>query len=251
MVKLVVLGSSNALSSEGSNNTHMVVRGNKRTVLVDCPDNPVHRLNRVGVDYNTLTDIIVTHFHPDHVSGVPLFLMDMWLRGRQAPINIYGLQHTLDRLKKLMEMYAWDKWPNFFKVSFNILPLQENNLVLDSNEFAVYSSPVHHLIPTIGLRFEFKHSKKKVAYSCDTEPCEEVVHLSGGVDVLIHEASGELLGHSSAEQAGTIAGRAEVGRLYLIHYPSEGISKNDLIVEARKQFRGKVDLATDFLTLDF
>ena len=251
MAKLIILGSSNAISSKDSENTHMVLVGEERIVMVDCVNNPIHRLGQAGVNFMDVTDLVLTHFHPDHVSGVPLLLMDMWLRGRKKPINIYGLHYTLDRMEKLMEMYAWENWPNFFPVSFYRLPASEKTLLLDCAEFTVKSSPVRHLIPTIGLRFEFKASQKVLAYSCDTEPCNEVVHLAEGADVLFHEASGASLGHSSAEQAGQIAAKAEVRKLYLIHYPTGEYTNGNLIAEARQHFHGEVGLATDFMTLDF
>ena len=59
------------------------------------------------------------------------------------------------------------------------------------------------------------------------------------------------MGHSSAEQAGEIAARAGVSQLYLIHYPTGEYAKDDLRAEARQHFQGEVDLATDFMTLDF
>ena len=251
MAKLIVLGSSNAISSPDSENTHMVLVGAKRIVMVDCVNNPIHRLGQAGVDFMNVTDLILTHFHPDHVSGVPLLLMDMWLRGRKRLINIYGLHYTLDRMEKLMEMYSWENWPNFFPVAFHRLPESEKTELMDCEEFKITSSPVRHLIPTIGLRFDFKSSQKALAYSCDTEPCVEVVRLAQGADTLIHEASGDSTGHSSAGQAGQIAARAEVNKLYLIHYPTGEYANGDLIAEARGQFQGEVFLATDFMTLDF
>ena len=251
MAKLIILGSSNALSSKDSENTHMVLVGEERIVMVDCVNNPIHRLEQAGVDFMGLTDLILTHFHPDHVSGVPLLLMDMWLRGRQKPIDIYGLHHTLDRIEQLMGMYSWEDWPNFFPVAFHRLPTDENTPLLDCEEFKIISSPVRHLIPTIGLRFEFENSQKVLAYSCDTEPCGEVVRLASGADVMIHEASGAELGHSSAEQAGQIAAQAEVSKLYLIHYPTGEYTNGNLVEEARQHYQGEVDLATDFMTLDF
>ena len=251
MSKLIILGSSNAISSRDSENTHMVLVGGERLVMVDCVNNPVHRLEQAGVDFMDLTDLILTHFHPDHVSGVPLLLMDMWLRGRKKPINIYGLHYTLDRMEKLMGMYSWEDWPHFFPVTFYRLPASEKIALLDCEEFRIFSSPVRHLIPTIGLRFEFKNSKKILTYSCDTEPCVEVVRLASGADVLIHEASGASLGHSSAEQAGQIATQAEVGKLYLIHYPTGDFANENLIDEAKQSYQGEVELAKDFMTLDF
>ena len=130
------------------------------------------------------------------------------------------------------------------------LPEAEMAHVLDSDEFKINSSPVHHMIPTIGLRVECKIPDKTLAYSCDTEPCEQTVHLAGGADILIHEAGGASYGHSSAEQAGEIATRAEVGKLYLIHYPTGRFAKGNLLAEAGRTYKGEIIVATDFMTID-
>jgi ribonuclease Z len=106
------------------------------------------------------------------------------------------------------------------------------------------------MIPTIGLRVECKIPDKTLAYSCDTEPCEQTVHLAGGADILIHEAGGASYGHSSAEQAGEIATRAEVGKLYLIHYPTGRYANGNLIAEASRTYKGEIIVATDFMTID-
>ena len=251
MPKVIILGSSNAIPSLEHENTHMVVVGKERMVLVDCVSNPILRLEKAGLDFNELTDLIVTHFHPDHVSGVPLLLMDMWLMGRRKPLNVYGLHHTLDRVEDLMGFYGWSEWPDFFPVAFHRLPLKEMTTVLDCPDFRVFASPVHHLLPTIGLRFEFNHTRKVMAYSCDTEPCAEVIRLAEGADVLIHEAAGATRGHSSASQAGDVARQAEAGILYLIHYPTGKYARGDPPAEAGQRYQGQVRLAEDFMTLDF
>ena len=250
MPKVIILGSSNAVPSRDHENTHLVIVGEERMLLVDCVSNPVVRLEQAGIDFNDLTDIIITHFHPDHVSGVPLLLMDMWLMGRTKPINIYGLHYTMDRLENLMGFYGWAEWPNFFSVGFYRLPEVELAFVMDCSDFKIQSSPVHHMIPTIGIRVELKRDAKVLAYSCDTEPCEQTVRLAAGADILIHEAGGASFGHSSAEQAGEIATKAEVGKLYLIHYPTGRFANGDIAAEARRTFQGEVVVAKDFMTID-
>lgn len=250
MAKVIILGTSNAIPHKDHDNTHFVVVGEERVVLVDCSGNPTIRLEQAGLDFNDITDLVATHFHPDHISGIPSLLMDMWLMGRKRPLNIYGLHHTLDRLEALMGFFEWDKWPNFFPTAFVRLPATEGTTVLDCPDFKVIASPVQHFIPTIGLRVEFK-SKKVFAYSCDTEPCEQVVHLAAGADVLMHESSGPSRGHSSAEQAAEIAAQAEIGRLLLVHYPTGSYRTTDLIADARGRFQGEVALAEDFMTLEF
>jgi ribonuclease Z len=248
--RVIILGSSNAIASADHENTHMAVVGEERTVLIDCVSSPILRLEKAGLDFNNLTDIVLTHFHPDHVSGVPLLLMDMWLMGRRKAINIHGLHHTLDRVEDLMGFYGWEHWPDFFPVAFCRLPAQEMAPVLDSADIRIFSSPVRHLLPTIGLRLEFIQTNKVLAYSCDTEPCTEVIRLAAGADILIHEAAGLTRGHSSAEQAGDIANQAEAGALYLIHYPTGKYASGDLVAEARRRYQGEIVLAQDFMVLD-
>ncbi len=251
MAKLVILGSSNAIATESHDNAYMVFVGETRTVLVDSPHNPLLRLKQIGVDYNKITDLVVTHFHPDHVSGVPLFLMDMWLRGRNAPLDIYGLDHALTRLENLMDAFAWENWPNFFPVTFNRLPDVGISPVLNSSDFDIYASQVRHMIPTIGLRVEFKENGKVATYSCDTEPCDEVVQLAKNADILIHEASGAFKGHTSSAQAAEVATKAGAKELYLIHYPTGEFEHGSLLDDARKKFDGEVKLANDLMELVF
>jgi ribonuclease Z len=249
--KIIVLGSSNSIPDESHENTHLLVVGEERVVLIDCAGSPILRLKKAGVEASQLTDLILTHFHPDHVSGVPILLMNMWLMGCKQPLRIYGLAHTIDRIEEMMGLYDWKSWPGFFQVNFFRLPASEMTSVIDDSEMKISASPVKHLIPTIGLRIDFHTSKKTFAYSCDTEPCPQVVRLALQADVLVHEATGPFLGHSSAGQAGEIAQQAGANLLILIHYPTDGSSRASLISEAQQNFSGKVRLAEDYLVIDF
>jgi ribonuclease Z len=250
MTHLIILGSSNAVPSIDHENTHMALITHERKVLIDCASNPVVRLQLAGVEANEITDIILTHFHPDHVSGIPLLLMDMWLMGRRQPLNIYGLHYTLDRVETMMGLYGWAEWPNFFTVNFCRIPADEMAIVLCDEHICIYSSQVKHFLPNICLRIELKDEKKSVAYSCDTEPCQSIIDISRGVDILIHEASGPFKGHSSAAQAADAARAANVGALYLIHYPTGRYATGDPLAEARARFPGEVVLAVDFMKIE-
>lgn len=251
MTKLIILGSSNAIPTEKHENTHMALLGEERFVLIDCVSNPMVRLKKAGLNFNDLTDLILTHFHPDHVSGVPLLLQNMWQLGRTRALNIYGLHHTLDRIIDLMGFYDWSDWPNFFPVIFHRLPEQNGTSVLTNEEFEITAYPVRHFIPTIGLRFEFRKTGKVLAYSCDTEPCPEVIELARDADVLIHEAHGAQVGHSSASQAAGIARDSGAKQLFLIHYLTWNNDPTTLVPEAAQIFKGEVALAKDFMEMDF
>ncbi|HKY84206.1 MAG TPA: MBL fold metallo-hydrolase [Anaerolineales bacterium] len=246
MARLILLGTSNAVPDETHENTHMALIGSDGVVLIDCVSTPKVRLARAGIHLDSITDLILTHFHPDHVSGVPLLLMNMWLMGRQKPLRVYGLHHCLARVEDMMGFYHWENWPEFFPVAFHRLPERERVLVLEKNDFRVFSSPVRHLVPTIGLRIEATDGDGVIAYSCDTEPTPSVVRLASGAAVLFHESSGGSPGHSTAAQAGAIAREAEVARLMLIHYPPDGLDEGALLEQAHTTFQGEIGLAKDF-----
>ncbi|MCL4561417.1 MAG: MBL fold metallo-hydrolase [Chloroflexi bacterium] len=248
MIKITFLGSSYSVPDENHENTHLVISQESQAVLVDCANAPLLRLRKAGVPMENLTDLILTHFHPDHVSGVPLLLMDLWLLGRRRPLNVYALDYTLERVKGMMDLYNWQRWPEFFPVSFHCIPDDEMAPVIERNGLCIYTSPVKHLIPTLGLRIEASRSGQTLAYSCDTEPCEAVVRLADRAQILVHEATGATPGHSSATQAGDIASRACVEALYLVHYNPQGASQ--LVDEAKAVFPGNVTLMEDFMTFD-
>lgn len=250
MPRIVFLGTANAVSYPDHENSHLVFEGQEETILVDCVGNPLNRLRKAGIDIHQITSVVITHFHPDHVSGLPLLLMNMWLLGREKQLDLYGLNHSLDRVKKMMELFDWSSWGGMYPMAFHPLPAEEITLVMDNTDFRVHSSPVDHLVPTIGLRVEFRQEDFQVAYSSDTGPCPEMIKLSEGVDVLIHEAGGDYRGHTTAAQAGEIAQQAGVNLLYLIHYSLHEKTAAEHLAEAKKTFAGRVTMAEDFLTIE-
>lgn len=249
MTRLIFLGTAAALPDEQHENTHMALVGEQRLALIDCVGHPDLRLKRFGIDLtHQLTDLILTHFHPDHVSGVPSLIMNCWLQGRQAPLHVYGLAYTIERIQKLMEMYEMDTWPHFFPLHYHILPESELSVVMECAEWRMQASPVQHIIPTIGLRIEAVGGRS-AAYSCDTHPSPAVVQLARGANVLIHEAAGVSAIHSTPEQAGAIAAEAGVEELYLIHYPPS-VDEQEWVRQAQAAFSGQVILAKDFMEID-
>lgn len=254
MPKLVILGSASAVPDAEHENTHMALQGDESSILIDCVGRPLARLRQAGIDPSAVDDVILTHFHPDHASGMPNFLMSSWLTGRTAPLRVYGLGHCLQRVEDLMMAFHWDDWVGFFPVAFHHLPERENIQVLDNADFRVTASPVKHYVPTIGLRIVVKKTGFVFAYSADTVPCDNMLRLAEGADLLIHEATGdEPLGHSSAAQAGAVAQQANARALGLIHYnvwdvPIE--EQRALVKQAREHFDGPVFLCEDFQQIE-
>lgn len=249
MSKLTILGTSYSVPDEDHENTHMVLVGDSHQILIDCVSNPIVRLKQAGLRHEDLTDIVMTHFHPDHVSGVPLLLMGMGLLEREKPLDLHGLTYLVDIMERMFDDYQWQKW-HHFDVNFHKIPESNLHVIMDNEDFKIYSSPVVHFVPTIGLRIECKKSGKVLAYSCDTAPTDSVVELAMDADILIHEAAGFSSGHSTPEQAGEEASAANAKSLYLIHYPTGNLLDESIGEKAATTFDGPITIAQDFMTID-
>lgn len=243
MPKYIILGSSNAVPKVDQENTHLYVEAERKKILIDCGDNAMVSLAKIGVDPNTITDLVLTHFHPDHVGSLPLFLIGMWLEKRTLPLTIHGLEYTLDRAKAMLGLFGWTNWTRMYPVDFKVAAENGRSLLVNDDDIEISSLPVKHLVPTIGLRVEFSGGPV-IVYSCDTEPCENLSTLAVGADILLQEAAGPGKGHTSAEQAGQIAEKAKVRYLILIHYEKR-VGEKNLLQNAKKGFSGQVDLAVD------
>ena len=250
--RVIILGSSGAVCNDRHDYSHFLLIGAKDgPVLIDAGSNPLEKIQGLGVDDLALQDIILTHFHSDHVAGVPNMLMHMWQMGRKEPIRFYGIPHCIDRVENNMDMYGWEYWPNFFPVSFTRIAMVDDTLLFENRDFVIRSFPVAHFIPTIGMRITNKHNGKVLAYSCDTEPCENALKIGRDSDIFIHEAGGPPPGHSTARMAGEAATRANAKELRLIHYQVWNQDPETLVGEAAQAYAGPVYLCRDFDEFEF
>ncbi len=247
MSRFLILGSANAVPKPGQENTHLLIESAEKVVMVDCGNNPVSKLVEAGTSILAVTDLVLTHFHADHVGSLPLLIMDMWLEKRSAQLTIHGLQVTIDKARQLLELFSWENWAGMFPVHFNVIPDDGAAGFITGYGCRIDALPVKHLVPTIGLRVELT-DERVITYSCDTEPCDNLFTLAARADVLLMESAGPGKGHTSPEQAGMIAHETGVKKLVLIHYDSRKDEKV-MLDEAAKHFNGQVTLAKDMLSV--
>jgi ribonuclease Z len=251
MARILILGTAAAVRDTTHDNTHFLLIGDHGMVLVDCGSNPLGKFQDAPVSEEYLQDVVLTHFHPDHVSGVPNMLMHMWQLGRQKPLRFYGLHHCMSRMEDMLYAFSWHEWPNFFPVTFNRITDRFNAPVLDNEDFLITAWPVQHFIPTVGLRILNKQTGKVLAYTCDTNPTPSLLELAQGADMLLHESAGFGFGHSSARQAGETATITGAKSLYLIHYWVWNTDPAPLVTQAAETYDGPITLCQDYDMYEF
>jgi ribonuclease Z len=243
--------------------------------LVDCADSPIDRLLKAGLDPLAVRGVIITHFHPDHVYGLPAFLMGLFLLGirqgrpRKDPLRIFARPEVLEPVSAMVSLYETQKWQGMFPIEYHaIAPEVGGAVVCDDGTnatehlFEITAAPTRHSVPSLALRFALaadatepgQDKARAFVYSSDTAPCAEVEELASGASLLFHEATvpeasefSEYSGHSSPGDAAALAARAGVKQLVLIHYYELTPDKIlQMMAVARRAFGRRVDVAQEF-----
>jgi ribonuclease Z len=231
MATLHLLGTGAAVSDPHRTTTMLAVSDGTSTIVIDCGGDAIQRLLAAGIDLATLDALIITHEHPDHVSGFPLFMEKIWLAGRTAPLPICGIAPALSQARRCFDTFDTSGW-DLPERDWRVVEHEENASVLENDHWRITASPGKHPVPVVGVRIESGATGGVVTYSCDTEPVPEITGLAHEADILVHEANGEGKGHSSMEQAAQVAAAAQAERLLLVHLPP-GDKQADLTAAQR------------------
>ncbi|HMB93064.1 MAG TPA: MBL fold metallo-hydrolase, partial [Rhodothermales bacterium] len=164
MPTLHLLGTGAALSDPHRTTTMLAITNDTSTVVVDCGGDVVQRLLAADIALDTITALIVTHEHPDHVSGFPLFMEKIWLAGRRRPIPVYGIEPALDQARRCFDTFDTSRWDGLPKIQWQPIPHEAGALVLDDAVWHITAAPGIHSVPVVGLRVRSKQSGNVVAY---------------------------------------------------------------------------------------
>lgn len=234
MPQLHLLGTGAGLSDGSRTTTMLAFQAEDAALVVDCGGDVVQRLLAAHVRLEGIEALVVTHEHPDHVSGFPLFMEKIWLAGRRRPIDVHGPAPALDQARRIWEAFDTSGWDGVPEIRWREVALEEGTELVSDERWRVTASPGTHAVPVIGLRVDDPAGGGAVCYSSDTERSEAITRLARGVDLLVHEATGGFGGHTSAVDAARVARESGAGRLVLVHLPPN-LEDGDL-EEAREVF---------------
>jgi ribonuclease Z len=247
---VVPLGVAAALPDADHANSYLAVVGREGYWLVDCADSPIGRLQRARLDPLAVRGIIITHFHPDHVYGLPAYLLGLFIladgEARSEPLPIYARPEVLPLVQGTIALFEKQSWVAPLSLAYHEIAPEIGAPVAEDDEFTVTAAPTQHSIPSIAVCFALRGTSRTFVYSSDTFPCPEVETLARGATLLFHEATDSDRNHTRPGAAGALAARARVGRLVLIHYYAQPDAMAYTLSEASKTFGGSVELAEEF-----
>ena len=108
---VVFLGTSGSTPTARRSAPALLVRRGGDRLLVDCGEGTQRQLLRSDVGLAELEEVFLTHFHADHYLGLPGMLKTFALRGREAPLTVYGPRGLRDLFSTLRRVFGKLTYP--------------------------------------------------------------------------------------------------------------------------------------------
>lgn len=251
-------------------------------LLFDAGRGVTQRLGQLQIPLRDIDMLFLTHFHSDHVVGLP----DLWLTGwlpppfgrRAAPFQVTGPFGTRELMTNLSAAFQADIR---IRIADELLPpagieiatseFSANGVVYSQGDVVVRAFAVDHgalIKPAYGYRIEYGgHS---VVISGDTRFDENLIAESQGADLLIHEvgaATDALLEHSeqfrrildhhtTPEQAGVVFARVRPKLAVYTHFvllrgpniPEPSLE--EIVNRTRVSYDGPLQLGEDLMSFE-
>jgi ribonuclease BN (tRNA processing enzyme) len=247
--------------------------------VVDCGEGVAHQVTQAGVPLNMLRHVFITHHHSDHDLDYGNLIYDAWAAGLRTPVDAYGPPPTKAMTAAYWELNKFDietriadeGRPDLRKL-VSVHEFDQPGLVMQNEDVKVSAARVRHPPITQAYAYRFDAADRSIVLSGDTTYSPELIELSRGADVLVHEVmhlggienllkrvsnaatlrEHLLASHTVTEDVGKVAAAAGVKTLVLSHLvPSDDTAlTDDMWIEGvRKHFGGQVIVGRDMLEI--
>ncbi len=238
------LGTGSAYPGSERDNTSICLSNDEYHVLVDVSGNPCRKLKQLQVNLRELDAVVFTHFHIDHIYGLPSLLWGMWLEDRRKPLRILCDDRNEKKLQEWLSTMEADQWPIAFAIEIETFDGDREKELLSGGGMTFSCFKALHSVPTVGL--EVRCAGRVLVYSSDSEINERIGQYDQ-IDMLIHEATSarKVAGnHSSLIEIVEKYDVDRIGKMVLVHL-SDGEPYEEVV---EKLGTSKVIIGEDLMT---
>ena len=154
-MEITFLGTSAMVPTKERNVTSMFLKYKNEGILLDCGEGTQRQMNLAGINRNSVTKILVSHWHGDHVVGIVGLIQTMANKEKNPKIDLYGPKGTAEHVKHMMKMVIFD-----VQIQLNVHELIPKNddllTALETEDYIIECAALDHKVPCIGYRFTEK-----------------------------------------------------------------------------------------------
>lgn len=141
-----MLGTADQIPSADRNHTAILLSYEGENILVDCGEGTQRQFRKAGLNPCKLTKILITHWHGDHVLGLPGILSTLALQGYQKTLHIYGPKGTKKFIEELLRVFG-------FKRNYEIKVEDVEGKFFETKDFYLEAEKMEHGIPCNAYNF--------------------------------------------------------------------------------------------------
>ncbi|MDO5383066.1 MAG: ribonuclease Z [Eubacteriales bacterium] len=144
MLDVCLLGTSGMLPLPGRWLTSLMTRYNGSSLLIDCGEGTQIAIKEKGWSYNPIDVICFTHYHADHISGLPGLLLTIGNSDRTQPLTLIGPK-GLGRMVSSLRVIAPE-----LPFELNIIEMTGQQEHFSINGYEIEAFKVNHAVTCYG-----------------------------------------------------------------------------------------------------
>jgi ribonuclease Z len=153
-MEITVLGTAGSTPTKERNVSSTFLTYKAEGMLFDCGEGTQRQLKTAGIPLSKVTRIFITHWHGDHVIGLPGLLQSMGLMDHTGMIHVYGPKDTKVRVAHAFKAFEFDR-----RLNLEVHEVASGKIV-ETDDFVVECAALKHRIPCVGYRFVEKDKRK-------------------------------------------------------------------------------------------
>ena len=154
MIDVCLLGCGGMLPLPHRALTSLYVRHKGHALLIDCGEGTQTAIRSAGLKFKPIDAILITHFHADHIAGLPGLLLTMGNDGRTAPVTVYGGEGLTDIVRALCVIATEIPFP------VHICELRGERSTFKCIGLTVEAFALEHRVPCYGYSFVLERKGK-------------------------------------------------------------------------------------------